>query len=301
MLFKKIFRLFAFVLSLSGSFVSLAQEKNEMLFSFGVITDVQYYDGETAGTRHYRSSPAKLSAITDSLNQQNVDFVIHLGDLIDRNFESFDPLLAILGKLNMPLYHVLGNHDFSVKQEEIKSVPGKLGMPARYYAITHKGVRFILLDGNDQSVYGQKNGSKEHKAAVQKLGSMKLTQAPNAQEWNGGIGGKQLKWLKKQLDDAQQKQERVLIGCHFPLLPEGDAHNLWNDTEIRTLLAGYPHIKAWFNGHNHKGNYGFADGIHYVNFKGIVEKTDTPWSVVEVYADHLIINGFGAEPDRLLD
>lgn len=280
---------------------SNAQQSNAPLFTFGVITDVQYYDGETAGTRHYRSSPEKLNAITDSLNQQKVDFVIHLGDLIDRDFKSFDPLMPILGKLHMPIYHVLGNHDFSVKQEEIKVVPVKLVMPARYYAVTHKAVRFIMLDGNDQSIYGQKKGSKEYKSAVKKLESMKLAKVPNAQEWNGGIGGKQMKWLKKQLDEASQNKEKVIISCHFPLFPEGDAHNLWNDSEIRALLNGYPNVMTWFNGHNHKGNYHQMEHIHFVNFKGIVEKTDTPWSVVEVYNDHLIINGFGVEPDRLLE
>lgn len=280
---------------------SIAQENNSMLFSFGVITDVQYVDAETAGTRHYRSSPAKLTAIVDSLNTQKVDFVIHLGDLIDRDFASFDPLLKILGNLTMPVHHVLGNHDFSVKQEQIKTVPDKLGMPSRYYAINHQGIRFIVLDGNELSIYGQKEGSKAHKKASNKLELLKSAGAKNAQAWNGGLSPKQIKWLKSQLDDASKKNEKVIVNCHFPLLPAGDAHNLWNDQEVKVLLATYPNVLAWFNGHNHKGGYHQADGIHYVNFKGIVEKTDAPWAVVEVYADHLIINGHGTEPDRLLE
>lgn len=299
MYLRKLFLLLG--LWLLSVITGFAQEKSNMLFSFGIITDVQYYDGETAGTRHYKSSPAKLTAIVDSLNNQPIDFVVHLGDLIDRDYVSFDPLLQILNKLKMPVYHVLGNHDFSVKQDEIKAVPKKLGMPARYYSFENKGLKFIVLDGNYQSVYGQKERSREHKQATKKLDQLKSAGASNAQSWNGGLGQKQMKWLKSQLEEAKKKNEKVIINCHFPVMPVGDSHNLWNDLEVKALLAAYQNVIAWFNGHNHKGNYHQYGDIHFVNFKGIVEKNDSPWSVVEVYNDHLIINGFGPEPDRLLE
>lgn len=270
------------------------------LFSFGVITDVQYYDGANAGSRYYKDSPDKLSKVVTELNAQPIDFVINLGDLIDRDWESFEVLLPILDRLKAPVHHVLGNHDFSVAEDKINLVAEKLSMPSRYYGFQHKSVRFLFLDGNDQSVYGQKKGSKAQKSAMKTLETLKAAKKPNAKNWNGGIGKQQLKWLTKQLEEAKKAGEIVIVNCHFPVAPVGSTHNLWNDDEVRKLLSQYPNVKAWLNGHNHVGGYEYLEGIHYVNFKGMVEKKDMPWAVVEVYEDHLIVNGYQEEPDRLL-
>jgi 3',5'-cyclic AMP phosphodiesterase CpdA len=282
-------------------FVTAQNLSKAPLFSFGVITDVQYYDGPNAGSRYYKSSPEKLSKIVEAFNEQPIDFVVNLGDLIDQNWASYDDLLPILSRLKMPIYHVLGNHDFSVEAGKIGQVATKLSMPARYYAIKHKHMRLLFLDGNDHSTYGQEKGSKLQKKAVQHLSSLKEIKSKNAQEWNGGLGNRQLKWLKKQLDKSAKAGEIVLINCHFPIQPVGASHNLWNDKEVVSLLNQYPHVKAWFNGHNHVGGYEWLGGKHFVNFKGIVERDNLPWSIVEVYDDHLIINGQNEEPDRLLN
>ena len=65
------------------------------LFSFGMISDVQYADIENAGTRYYRLSPAKLKEAVDDFNRETVDFVISLGDFIDEN-SSFLPTRILL-------------------------------------------------------------------------------------------------------------------------------------------------------------------------------------------------------------
>ncbi|RRA98704.1 metallophosphoesterase [Larkinella rosea] len=270
------------------------------LFTFGLMTDVQYCDCENAGTRHYRSSLRKLTEAVQTFNQQNVDFVVHLGDFIDHDVSSFDTLNALIKPLKSPLYQVLGNHDFSVKQEEIKKVPDILRLKNRYYTFARKQWRFIVLDGNDLSVYGQVNNSKSHQAATQKLVDLKARNAPNAQVWNGGLGEKQTRWLKKELDLAAKRNEKVLILCHFPLVPEKDQHTLWNDQEIRTLLENYPNVLAYLNGHVHVSSHLTHKGIHYVTFRGMVEQEDNGFAIVEIYPDYVKINGYAAETNRIL-
>ena len=62
---------------------------------FGVVPDVQYCDCEINGTRYYRNSVSKLIDASQVLNQENVDFTVQLGDLIDRDLQSFSTILPI--------------------------------------------------------------------------------------------------------------------------------------------------------------------------------------------------------------
>jgi manganese-dependent ADP-ribose/CDP-alcohol diphosphatase len=184
---------------------AFSQTDSIPLFTFGVMTDVQYCDCENAGTRYYRSSLRKLNEAVQTFNQKNVAFVTHLGDFIDHDFESYDTLNAIVKQLNSPLYQVLGNHDFSVKQEEIKKVPAILQLKNRYYSFARNRWRFIVLDGNDLSVYGNIKTGKIFDEASQRLENLKAQKVPNAQSWNGGLGEKQVRWLKKELASAAKK------------------------------------------------------------------------------------------------
>ncbi|MFD1142509.1 metallophosphoesterase [Larkinella insperata] len=291
---------FFLVLLLFSSLRAFSQTDGQPLFTFGVMTDVQYCDCDNAGTRHYRSSLRKLGEAVQTFNQEKVAFVTHLGDFIDRDFRSYDTLNTIVKPLNAPIRHVLGNHDFSVRQEEIARVPATLQLKARYYSFARASWRFIVLDGNDLSVYGNVTTSKAHKQATRTLESLKAQQAPNAQPWNGGLGDKQLKWLEGELKSAVRKSEKVVVFCHFPLVPANDQHNLWNHQAVKALLESVPNVRAYFNGHAHQSSYHTDKGIHYITFRGMVEQEENGFALVEVYNDHLKIDGYGAEPDRIL-
>ena len=40
---------------------------------------------------------------------------------------------------------------------------------------------------------------------------------PQMADWNGGVGSHQLAWLKEQLANAQESQERVIVACHHQI------------------------------------------------------------------------------------
>ena len=52
------------------------------------------------------------------------------------------------------------------------------------------------------------------------------------------------------------------------------------------------------NGHNHAGNYGTKNKIHYLTLKGTVDTTSNAFSVIEVYKDRLLLKGIGRQKNR---
>jgi len=241
----------------------------------------------------------KLRSCVEQLNKETLEFVVTVGDLIDRDFASFAPVNEIYAELKTEHRSVLGNHDFSVADAEKEKVPAALGMKARYLSDTRKGWRMIRLDGTELAPYSHPKGSALHQLAQEELKAVRASGKKNAQSYNGGMGVKQMAWLRQELKAAAEQGQRVLLFNHFPVHPLGAVHNLWNDEELVKLLEEYPHVVAYFNGHQHQGGYGLRRGIHYLNVKGMVETAEeTAFAIVKVYSDRLDVHGFGTEPKR---
>ncbi|MCM4167706.1 3',5'-cyclic adenosine monophosphate phosphodiesterase CpdA [Arenibacter antarcticus] len=270
-------------------------ETSKSQFSIGVIADCQYHHEQGTGIRKYAKSEQKLKECVVHLNTMDLAYTVHLGDFIDRDWESFDVVGPIYNHLNMPKYHVLGNHDFSVVDDKKSAVYKKLGMPSPYYDFKIKDWRFIVLDGNDISFHAYPAESDGYKIA-EKYYRQNQIESP---KWNGAIGPTQLQWLRSVLDKSLQDQEKVVLYCHFPVYPL-NKHNLWNADEVIDILESYPHVKAYINGHNHEGNYGVKNGIHYLTLQGMVDTDENSYSVINIHSDYLEIIGFGREVNRIL-
>ena len=105
--------------------------------------------------------------------------------------------------------------------------------------------------------------------------------------------------LKAKLKAAAAAGERVIVCNHFPVLPAGGWHNLWNCEEVVEIIRQHPQVVLYLNGHNHAGNYTQDKHCHYLNLKGMVEtKTESAFAVVTCYDDRITVDGFGTEPDR---
>jgi predicted phosphodiesterase len=268
---------------------------------FGVVADPQYADAEPKGSRFYRNSLGKLEEAVAELNKQNLGFVATVGDLIDRDLKSFDSIMPIYAKLRHEHFPVCGNHDFEVADEDKCKVLGKIGLEKAYYSVTRKSWRFLFLDGTDVALWRQPADdprTADAKAMMQRLQESKV---PGARGYNGAIGTEQMKWIAEELEAAKAAGHRVIVFNHYPVIPAGNGHNLWNAAELVALFGKYKHVAAYINGHNHAGNYGTHEGCHYVNFKGMVEtETKTAYGIVRCFSDRLEIEGYGLEPDREL-
>lgn len=269
--------------------------------SFGVIADPQYADQPARGSRFYRKSIMKLKHAVEKLNQQPLDFVVTLGDVIDKEFVSFATIMPLYARLKAPHRLVLGNHDFAVADKEKSRVMKAMGMDRSYYSEVVNNWRFIYLDGTDVSMFRYSKSDDRTAAAQKMFHELKQKKVKQAVPWNGALGKVQMAWLKKELNAAKSAGQHVIVFNHYPACPEGDGHNLWNAKELVELLSAYPNVVAYMNGHNHKGNYAKYEGCHYVNFKGMVETENlSAFAVVHCFSNRIIIDGFEAEPDREL-
>ena len=197
---------------------------------FGIIADIHKDVMHDADSR--------LQSFIDHMIQEQVDFIIQLGDFCVPKSENWD-FTQIWNQFQNPSYHVLGNHDTDggfTRQQTIDY----WGMDARFYSFDHKGVHFIVLDGNDVPV-GHQSGYPCY------------------------IDGDQIAWL---YEDLKQTDACSIIFVHQSIELETDG-SIKNGSEIRSLLeevnrqAGFRKVIACFLGHHHRDYVRWINNILY--------------------------------------
>ncbi len=297
---------------------SFAQEARTV--TIGIFTDCQYCDCEANGNRHYRLSLAKLDSCITVFNSMKLDAVFHLGDMIDHGYGNLDSILPRFAKFKAPLNLVLGNHDYMIKTKYKAGLIDHIGLTENKrrkdtgwiqdgyrmedgktpgtYTVTIGKWRFIILNGDDLSYFAPQD-KEQVDERNDMVGQQYMDLKSNGMPWNGGIGRKQMRWLDEQLKAGGTDGKNVIVCCHFPLFGK-ENHILFNSKEVYALISSYPCVKAWFNGHYHAGAYFFKDGIHLVNFKGMVDTEQNTFAVVTLTSDSILIKGYGRETDRKL-
>lgn len=297
------------------------------LFSFGVITDVQYADipdGKSfAGVpRFYRHSLEVLQRAVRSWNAAgDLSFAVHFGDIVDGfcpKEKSLEAVKRVLGNFQEfkggPVYHMLGNHCLynlpRPQLNELLSIP-ESPEGASYYAFCpHPGFLFVVLDGYDVSMLGWPPDHPHTRAAERLLAAHNPNEDKNNPtglegpvrrfvKFGGGVSERQLAWLDGELRAAAGRGDRVLVGCHMPLepatLPVGTCL-LWNYPEVLEVLHRYECVVACFAGHAHSGGYALdAKGIHHRVLEAALEcppGTDA-FGRVDVYAAKMCLRGEG--------
>jgi manganese-dependent ADP-ribose/CDP-alcohol diphosphatase len=270
------------------------------LFSFGLIADVHYADYNPVGNRYYRSSIEKLQEAITSFRDDSVNFIVNLGDLIESDYESYKPVLNEINSSGIKTYHITGNHDYSVDPRYLSRLLVFTESREGYYSIIYQKYRFIFINGNEISKYASANKTMIREADDY-ISKLKIKGEINAIDWNGGTSSLQLNWINGQLDESSDNSEKVILFCHFPIVPE-NIHNLLNYRDVYGIISKYGNIIAWFSGHNHEGNYSSYNKIHFVTFKGMVEtKKSNSFAIIEVYENKITIKGYGREDSRVLN
>ena len=246
---------------------------------FGMVTDLHYADIAARGSRHYRRSPGKLAECLDLMNEQDVDFLIELGDFKDQATPPVhDTTLQYLRTVEAqfqgfegPTYHVLGNHDVDSisKQDFLAQVTNTdIAPDASYYSFDAQGLHCIVLDANFMA-NGQAYDS----------GNFNWTETYICPE--------QMTWLDQDLGRTRKK---ALVFCH-QCLDGTESHHVKNGTAVRRILEDSEKVLAVFTGHNHAGDYSLIKGIHYYTLKAVVEgaeATDNAYAIVELHPDDTI-------------
>jgi len=103
------------------------------------------------------------------------------------------------------------------------------------------------------------------------------------------------------LEEAQSKNEKVIIYSHIPLRPANNVHNLWNDKEVLDILSNYKNIVAYINGHNHAGAYEEYEGIHFITLFGMLDTPENSYAILDIYKDKLELKGYGHQKNILME
>ncbi|KAL9314069.1 hypothetical protein ACSQ67_019521 [Phaseolus vulgaris] len=261
------------------------------LFSFGVISDVQYADIPDGRSflgvpRYYRHSILVLQrAVKEWNTDQKHKFVINFGDIVD-GFCPKDQSLSTVQKVvdefevfrGGPVYHMIGNHClYNLPRSKLLSLLKIQTLDGRaYYDFSPvPEYRFVVLDGYDISAIGW---PQDHPKALEAL---KILREKNPNEnknsptdmeglerrflmFNGAIGNEQMEWLDGVLMEATKRSRR------------------------------YNCVKVCLAGHYHKGGYSIdSHGIHHRILEAALEcpPATNAFGNMEVYDDRISLVG----------
>lgn len=221
---------------------------------FAQVSDVHFLENGSNTTFKMIGESSRLldDAIKQINEQQNLDFVMFTGDLIDKPFEKeLNSVLQHLNNINFPWYYAFGNHDrcvggyltTSVYLDHIRKSNTNFDFNNSYYAFTpKKGYRVIVLDD---------------------IITTEITS-------QGKIESDQMKWLKKELD--KYKNNTVLIFMHIPAIEPfaSPGHRLLNATEFINLVESYKNPIGIFQGHYHAAKIVQHENVLYINSPALI-------------------------------
>lgn len=272
------------------------------LFSFGIVSDIQYADLENRSKYRFRDVPPKLAECIETWNRHNLAFNIQLGDLIQGNgrhtHREFELIAQILDSSKAPLKHVIGNHCLELPLATLKK---RLGFHETYHRFIIQNFRLLILNSMDVSIYSKPYNPEAYEQAL-----AYLNQNPVVKEWSGGLGELQLNWLENELNEAEAQHQRVIVFNHLPIHEETtDVHHgiLWHHKKIKQLLLKSEVVAAYFNGHYHLGGYAKEEHTHFITLEALVQapELENAFGIVDVCKNHLKIKGFGGVTTRTLD
>ncbi len=288
------------------------------LLVIGAAADIQYEDRIPGPhpddiRRWYNTSNIRLDEIVKAWNaRSDIDLVMHLGDLINAQWESYDvmldyadgtdydPNLQTFRDLNAPSYQVLGNHEFykisntpRPDEHDDQHVRERLGLDNNigYYDFAPvEGYRFVVLDDQVPEANPTRPGSGFG------LGERRSVYFEQ-----------QMQWARRVVADAWVAGEKVVMYEHYPMAAYYNDRELseW-EAELASIIETFPNVVAHFSGHFHGGPGKVKDGVLYDTLGGTVssdpELDQNIWYEIEFYEDHVKVDQFGEnfylEPDE---
>lgn len=256
------------------------------VLQIGLVTDLHYADKPEKGRRFYRDTGLKIREAVQFFNQHQTDFVVCLGDLIDKadspelEIEWLKRIEAIYAETQSPRHYVLGNHCVgTLTKAEFAAHTGASKTP--HYSFNSGGFHFVVLDScfrSDGVAYERDNFD------------WKDSNVPQAQ----------LEWLRA---DLASTQNPVVVWAH-QRLDQGERHSVKNAAAVREILETSSKVLAVFQGHSHENDYQQIAGIHYCTLAAMVEgpgADNNGYALLEVMADRsLRLRGFRRQASRSL-
>lgn len=309
--------------------------KSKPIFKFGIISDIQWADIPDGASfhgvpRYYRNALVLAKRAVKKFKDSNVDFAIHLGDIVDyHNSKHGTSDLALreaiecFENLETDVLHCIGNHClYNANRQELNRRLGidnhkaaaSLSGCHSYFSyrpplLAHSGFRFLVLDGYDVSLLGWPEGHPLHNQARDILDQNNPNEDKNSNtgleglnkrfvKFGGGISDQQIAWLESELADARSVHDKVIVCCHLCMHPDTCAPTclLYNyDRVLEILQKNSDVVVATLAGHAHRDGFCKDDfGINHRVCKAVLETEPGSdcYGIVSVYKDKIVVDGY---------
>ena len=274
---KNIFVIFIWFFIVQAGFAASSKT-----IRFAQLTDIHYLpqDVKTQSARAIAGSDKNLYFAVNSINKQDVNFTVFLGDNIDKsNSDNLEGFLKLANNIASPYYLVLGNHDVhkigGITKEDYMTLVRKYNKnqksPLPYYVFKpNNDILCVVMDGA----------------------------TPFAPSKHGVYTEEKVNWLDSLL--TKNRKKIVLIFQHFPLLPPTDnvSHSALESDDYMDLLIKHQNIALISSGHYHSDRVQVDDdGIYHISVPALV---NTPSTYEVVNFKYKKYNGKG-RPDFKID
>ena len=217
----------------------------------------KYLDEKTrCGRKLMQHAEPLLEKFIDEVNETiRPDFVMNLGDLIqdygdyDEDITTIKAFWAKFGRLNVPVYTCVGNHDLRATKDR-GTVAAVLGYEKTTWSVDVAGIHVVVLGTDVDYDAVDDRGTKYEK------------------HW---VSEEDLEWLKQ---DLKKTTLPTVICLHFGVAEDIQEGNYWfgncpeegligNRCELKDILKGSGKVRAVFSGHQHWTKALVEDGIPY--------------------------------------
>ncbi len=242
----------------------------------GFFSDMHYKKGM------YSATVGDLHAIMDRAHENNVDIVLHCGDLCNDYFGSPELMKAYLAnRYGFPVYGLYGNHELESERNSMTLVTplltnradaviwgtedGKIGDGSvGYYYFESNGFRIIMLDTN-YSWNAEKEEWQHNTTASYgpPAGNTKIN----------ALSPTQFDWLKKLLYNAAEECIPCIVCSHAGFTADWPDHS-YDCNEVVALFEEINQkqpgtVIAALNGHKHAHYCRVHNDIFYLNCNAV--------------------------------
>ena len=233
------------------------------MLKFLVFADFHYKKGM------YAARVEHLNEILKRAHNENVDFVIHAGDLCNDYTRSPELISAYLSNpYNIDVFGVYGNHELEAENNSMQFITPLLSNQKLNFATSKDGYwyfdiknyRLIGLDTNYS--FNPTSNEWEHNHT-------RSHGAPKGNEKENSLSPAQLCWLDQTINDAKQKNMKAILFSHVGLCP------WWETTpdapSAREILKKYNStVILAISGHIHSDDFKIWEDIPYFNVNASV-------------------------------
>jgi hypothetical protein len=229
----------------------------EIVFRFLQINDTHYQtDALQPPPLNFQGSNRRAEWLCEALRRGDfippVDFLLHVGDLVNTAYESeFAAIKHLLDRTGIPYHTTVGNHDnHNLEGDSEKEAPYRQIIGDQFhYTFTHKGLGFVVANNS---------GSATPELTAQAIDDRE-------------------RHLRSHLESHVDRP--VIIACHIPVVPMREEAVLKSSFDIPTYKVAEPgmlniieehrdHVSAVLGGHLHLSGLVRQNGINHIDVSG---------------------------------